>query len=598
MSVEVGTAYVSVIPSAKGFSRSLQSQIGGGMSAAGRAGGDQYASAMGASLKSKATTILSVFAGGAGVLGGLAAAGAAFGVKTAAANEQAQISFTTMLGSAQKARSFLGEMQKFAASTPFEFPELQTAASSLISAGINADKVIPIMRTLGDVTSGMGTGSEGVRRATIALQQMSAAGRITGEDLNQLRDAGIPVYDLLSKATGKSKAEVVKLAQAGKLGTKELGQMMKALETGKGLERFSGLMDKQSASLTGMWSTFKDTLGQGLANALAPSIPLLKDGLGKASEALAKVLPKVGEALKNAITYGVQFAKDFKNGAGTAGKFRDVLERVGNIVSSVTGFIRDHSTAVQVLLSALGGGLVAFKAITTAVKIYTGVQALLNVVLSANPISLVIIAVAALAAGVIVAYKKSETFRNIVKGAFDAIGKAARFMWNNVVAPVIRFLLKAFASVADYYAALLRGMSKIPGFGWAKGAADKLQGVANKARNIANNIRDIPAQKTVNVDIYARTRQTGRITLPDGSKVNVGMRAHGGPVKAGQPYVVGERRPELFVPSESGRIEPRVSGGGGLSQADINRLAAAMSQVQLKATVSATSFDSAMAVGL
>ena len=81
----------------------------------------------------------------------------------------------------------------------------------------------------------MGTGSEGVKRATIALQQMSAAGRITGEDLNQLRDAGIPVYDLLSSATGKSKEEVVKLAQAGKLGKKELGAMMEALESGKGL---------------------------------------------------------------------------------------------------------------------------------------------------------------------------------------------------------------------------------------------------------------------------------------------------------------------------------------------------------------------------
>ena len=107
------------------------------------------------------------------------------------------------------------------------------------------------MTTLGDVTSGMGTGSEGVKRATIALQQMSAAGRITGEDLNQLRDAGIPVYDLLAKATGKSKEEVVKLAQAGKLGKKELGQMMGALESGKGLERFSGLMEKQSTSIVG-----------------------------------------------------------------------------------------------------------------------------------------------------------------------------------------------------------------------------------------------------------------------------------------------------------------------------------------------------------
>ena len=158
---------------------------------------------------------------GAAAFGAVGAAGIVMGIKTAAGNEQAEIAFTTMLGSAEKAGAFLGDLQTFAAKTPFEFPELQTAASSLISAGINANDVIPIMTTLGDVTSGMGTGSEGIKRATVALQQMQAAGKITGEDLNQLRDAGVPVYDLLATATGKSKAEVVKLAQAGKLGKKE-----------------------------------------------------------------------------------------------------------------------------------------------------------------------------------------------------------------------------------------------------------------------------------------------------------------------------------------------------------------------------------------
>lgn len=264
-------------------------------------------------------------------LGGLATGLGAVGVmglKTAAANEQAEIAFTTMLGSAKKARSFLGELQSFAAKTPFEFPELQTAASSLISAGVNAKKVIPIMTTLGDVTSGMGTGAEGVKRATVALQQMSAAGRITGEDLNQLRDAGIPVYDLLAKATGKSKAEVVKLAQAGKLGKKELGEMMKALETGKGLERFSGLMDKQSHSLAGLASTFKDTFGQNLAKAMEPLIPLIKDGLGKASEFLAVQMPKASAAMQKFIT-------GMRDGTGAGGKFVAVLKEAVTIGKGV-----------------------------------------------------------------------------------------------------------------------------------------------------------------------------------------------------------------------------------------------------------------------
>lgn len=220
----------------------------------------------------------------AAFLAGGVAAGVGFGLKTAAAVEQASISFRVMLGDANKANVFLGKLRDFAASTPFEFPELQTAASSLLSAGVNADKIIPIMRTLGNATSAMGTGSEGVKRATVALQQMSNAGKITGEDLNQLRDAGVPVFDLLAAATGKSKEEVAALAQSGKLGKKEMEALFQALETGKGLERFNGLMDEQSKSLTGLISTLKDTVTMGLADLVGPAIPALKAGLGTVAD--------------------------------------------------------------------------------------------------------------------------------------------------------------------------------------------------------------------------------------------------------------------------------------------------------------------------
>ncbi len=250
--------------------------------------------------------------------GAVVAAGTV-GLSTAAQMEQAEIGFTTMLGSGAKAEAFLGGLSAFAAKTPFAFPELQTAASSLISAGVNANKVIPIMTSLGNATSGMGTGSEGVKRATVALQQMNAAGKITGEDLNQLRDAGIPVYDLLAAATGKSKEAVAELAQKGKLGRTELTQLMTALESGKGLEKFTGLMEAQSASLTGQWSTLKDTFSMGMAEAIQPLIPLIKDGMGGATAFLAGQIPRLVAGIASIVgwareAYSVLFQGDFKGG--------------------------------------------------------------------------------------------------------------------------------------------------------------------------------------------------------------------------------------------------------------------------------------------
>jgi tape measure domain-containing protein len=230
--------------------------------------------------------------GAAAVGVGLATAATAalgYGLKVAAGNEQAKIGFTTMLGSGKKAEAFLKDLEAFAAKTPFEFPELQKAASSLISVGVNSNKVIPIMRTLGNVTSGMGTGAEGVERATVALQQMQSAGRITAEDLNQLRDAGIPlktVMQAISAETGTSTKKLFEMSRTGKLGRKELDALMASLESGKGFEKFNGLMDAQSKSLTGMLSTLKDTFGMGMAKAIEPALPFLKGAIGAVTKTL------------------------------------------------------------------------------------------------------------------------------------------------------------------------------------------------------------------------------------------------------------------------------------------------------------------------
>lgn len=401
MAIELGAAYISILPSTDKLAPAIREELGkveGDSKREGERSGSSFAS----SFKAKMGSLLKggILAGAASVAGlGV------LGVKTAADMEQAEIGFTTMLGSAQKAKKFIADLNDFAAKTPFDFPGLQTAATSLISAGIATKDVLPIMTTLGDVTSGMGTGAEGIQRATVALQQMNAAGKVTGEDLNQLRDAGIPVFDLLSKSMGKTKAEVAKLAQDGKLGAEGLNAIMSGLKSGKGLERFSGLMEKQSQSLTGLWSTFKDTLGMGMAKAVKPLIPLLKDGLGGAAKALPPILTALANGLKKTITFSIAAVK----------------------------WGKEHKTLLTALATVVGSLAAGFVAYTTYVKIVTTVtkawqvaQALLNGTMALNPVGLVIAAVVALGLALFVAWKKSETFRNIVKGAFDKVKAAGR----------------------------------------------------------------------------------------------------------------------------------------------------------------------------
>lgn len=419
-------------------------------------------------------------------LGGLAVAAGTMGLKTAASMETAQIGFETMLGSAKAANSFLGDLQKFAAKTPFEFPELQSAASSLISVGVETSKVIPIMTTLGNVTSGMGTGAEGVKRATIALQQMSAAGRITGEDLNQLRDAGIPVFDLLAAATGKSKEEVAALAQAGKLGKDEMNQLFSALETGRGLERFSGLMEKQSQSLSGMFSTLKDTVNMGLAAAVQPLVPLLSDAIPSAAGLAGTAMDMLKVGLERTIQVGRTLWSQFQDGEltvhgftenidyllGGTGKVAPVLTEIigvardlwtvfrdgivpvfaevyGSLPSFLTplgllrdalGFVADHATTLQPAIAALMAAFGAYR----VVQMFTTVMGALNVVMAMNPIGLVVIALAALVAGLVYAWNHSETFRNAVLGAWEAVKGGVA-----VVGDAIGGIVSWFAALPD-----------------------------------------------------------------------------------------------------------------------------------------------------
>ncbi|HEX8115395.1 MAG TPA: tape measure protein, partial [Kofleriaceae bacterium] len=513
-------AFVRIRPDTSTFKSDAEkgiSKAGPGLAKEGARLGDRVGDSFSRGVTGRMTLLsrvggrsLGLLATGAKAAGlGLAAAGvsgAAFGLKTAASMEQARISFTTMLGGAKQADAFLRQLQKFAAQTPFEFPELQTAASSLISVGVNAKDVIPIMKTLGDVTSGMGTGSEGVQRATVALQQMSAAGKITGEDLNQLRDAGVPVFDLLAGATGKTKAQVAALAQAGKLGKKELDQLFAALKTGKGLERFNGLMQKQSRSLSGIFSTLKDNVSMTLANLVTPAIPAIEAGLNGISSLIQAAAPHVQAAFQSLATGFSALVAAFKEGDVTSDGFVGVMERIGVAARTAFDFfkasvlprLRDFGsfikdTAIPALVD-FGGWLVknrnwllplaaaiaavvvviktwivVTKAIAAAQAAWAVVQKALNIVMEANPIARVVAVLFILGAALVTAYKTSDTFRGIVQKAWAGIQVAISFAWNNIIKPVLSALSGFIRTVLAPTVSWLWRNVVVPAFNGIKG---------------------------------------------------------------------------------------------------------------------------------
>lgn len=235
-------------------------------------------------LGSKVTSVVAKFGGLATAIGGIVATAGLVelskqALKLSSDAEQAQIAFTTMLGSADKAQKFIAQLTKFAADTPFELPQLRTASKRLLAFGFAADQVLPMLTAVGNAASGLGLGAEGIDRITLALGQMHAKGKVQGDELLQLTEAGINASAILADKMKISQAQVMKLVSKGVI---PADKAIQALIDGMNKE-FPNMMDKQSKSLQGLWSTIHDTFdsqilkkwGDGLAQTLKPRFDAL-----------------------------------------------------------------------------------------------------------------------------------------------------------------------------------------------------------------------------------------------------------------------------------------------------------------------------------
>lgn len=182
------------------------------------------------------------------------AAIAGLGIQFNAMKEQAQIAFTTMLGSGEKATVFLKDLQDFAAKTPFEFPDLVRGSQRLMAMGFAAKDVKPLLTIVGDAMAGLGRGSEGIDRVTLALGQIQQKGRLMTQEMNQLTEAGINGWKYVAEAVGVSESKLRDMVEKGLIPG---GAAVKAITEGMARD-FGGMMEKQSQTFTGLVSTIKD----------------------------------------------------------------------------------------------------------------------------------------------------------------------------------------------------------------------------------------------------------------------------------------------------------------------------------------------------
>lgn len=171
--------------------------------------------------------------------------------------QQLEISFTTMLGSEQKAGALMDELIQTAARTPFNLTDVTEGAKQLLAYGIQANEVNDTLVHLGDIASGW----------NIPLGQLVylygttvSQGKMFTMDLRQFMGRGIPMAEELGKIMGKTTQEVQQAVTDGKVGADLVKKAIINMTEEGG--KFGGLMEKQSTTLQGKWSNIGDSVDQ------------------------------------------------------------------------------------------------------------------------------------------------------------------------------------------------------------------------------------------------------------------------------------------------------------------------------------------------
>ena len=167
--------------------------------------------------------------------------------------QQLEIAFTTMLGSEQKASQLMNQMIQTAAKTPFDLAGVAGGAKQLLAYGESADKVNDTLVRLGNIASGL---SIPLNDIVYLYGTTMVQGRLYAQDVRQFTGRGIPLVKELAKMYGVTAEEINNMVSAGKIGFPEVEKVLRSMTDQGG--QFYNLMEKQSASLTGMISNLED----------------------------------------------------------------------------------------------------------------------------------------------------------------------------------------------------------------------------------------------------------------------------------------------------------------------------------------------------
>lgn len=443
-------------------------------------------------------------------IAGIAASLGALGVKAvqaAGSFQQTQAAMTNMLGSAERAQSLLSDLQSFAAKTPFEFNDVAAATQKFLAFGFTAEQVIPTLTAVGDAAAGVGLGKEGVDRVTLALGQMAAKAKVQSDEMLQLTEAGIPAWQMLADKIGVSVPQAMDMVSKGAVDAQTgLQALVGGME-----EKFGGMMEQQSSTITGTWSNMMDGLsqtaiavGQQISDAF--NLPDIFSSLGDSLQKFAALVKEqgIGEALSKMIPPEVQAAAAALGTTLLTLTIPAIESYIATaklaaapLVGSLIPALNNAKTAFMTMPTGIAGvsaamGTMKARVIATGAS-FTGLGSglkglitslpaiaarVVTLAVAFGPVGIVITAVGVAIAAFIASGHSLTDFLNVIPGTMDMVqtaGEALAALWGEIgvaiqnlvsaAAPIIAVMATAFTvaiyaiiAVINVFVAILSGI--------------------------------------------------------------------------------------------------------------------------------------------
>ena len=340
--------------------------------------------------------------------------------------EKTTTAFNVLVGSENKAAKMLDEINQYADNTLWDRSTTQEAAKTMLGFGVSTESVTKDLKMLGDVAMG---DKNKLQQLALVFGQISAAGKLQGQDLLQLINAGYnPLLDI-SALTGKSVAQLKDDMSKG-LVTFDMVHAAFERATGSG-GKFNNMTQQIAQTTYGAWEQVKGKF----LGAMLQIYDLIQPALIPAINALGKGFEFVGKA------------------ANWVGKnFKTIL----SILTPLAAAVVAYNAVVAISKSLTNGWTLATRAQYVALLLLEKAQKLVNIVMKANPIGLVIAGVAALAAAIAICWNKFAGFRAVVLTAWDAV-KGFGEVIKTYVLDRLQGVVKGLGKVGEVFSKLFKG---------------------------------------------------------------------------------------------------------------------------------------------